>query len=65
MILDTEGLRAPELTSNSADNIMHDNEMAVTIMGISDLTFLNLMKLANPSMNEILEIVIHAFIRLN
>ena len=64
MILDTEGLRAPELTSDTTTNIKHDNEMATTIMGVSDLTLLNVMKLTNPSMNEILEIVIHAFIRL-
>lgn len=62
--MDTEGLRAPELTSNSVKNITHDNEMATTIMGIADLTFMNVMKLASPSMNEILEIVIHAFLRL-
>ena len=62
--MDTEGLRAPELTSNASDNIKHDNEMATTIMGLSDLTFINIMGLSSPSMVEVLEIVIHAFIRL-
>jgi len=35
LIMDTEGLRAPELTSNASDNLKHDNEMATTIMGLS------------------------------
>ena len=52
--MDTEGLRAPELTSNASDNIKHDNEMATTIMGLSDLTFINIIGLSNPSMLEVL-----------
>lgn len=34
--LDTEGLRAPELQSDKAKSLKHDNEMATLIIGMAD-----------------------------
>jgi len=39
--------------------------MATTVIGISDFSIINLDGLANTSMIEILEIVVHAFLRIN
>ncbi len=65
LILDTEGLRAPELLESTTDSMKHDNEMATTVISISDLSVINMMNLTNPSIIEILEIVVHAIIRIN
>ena len=65
ILLDTEGLRAPELLESNTESLKHDNEMATTVMSISDLTLINMMGLTNPSIIEILEIVVHSVLRIN
>ena len=63
--LDTEGLRAPELVGNLSKSIKHDNEMGTFIISIADLTTLNVDGLANVgSMTEILDIVVHAVLKI-
>jgi len=64
MVLDTEGLRAPELITTNTTNYKRDNEMATTVIGLSDLTMINMMKLYNPSIMEILNIVVHAVLKI-
>jgi hypothetical protein len=64
VLLDTEGLRAPEIMSTTkCDSIMHDNVMAATVIGISDLSLVNMMKLFSAPIAEILEIVAESFIK--
>ncbi|XP_065801074.1 interferon-induced very large GTPase 1-like [Muntiacus reevesi] len=61
LVLDTEGLRAPEL-SNTSQN--HDNELATFVIGLGNLTLINIMG-ENPSeMQDILQIVVQAFLRM-
>ncbi|XP_004418688.1 PREDICTED: interferon-induced very large GTPase 1-like [Ceratotherium simum simum] len=61
LILDTEGLRAPEL-SNKSQN--HDNELASFVIGLGNLTLINIFG-ENPSeTQDILQIAVQAFLRM-
>ncbi|KAM3921573.1 up-regulator of cell proliferation-like [Leptodactylus fuscus] len=63
LVIDPEGLKAPELASLE-DSFEHDNELATLVVGLSDVTIINIA-MENPSdMNDVLQIVIHAFIRM-
>ncbi|XP_036171813.1 interferon-induced very large GTPase 1-like [Myotis myotis] len=61
LVVDTEGLRAPEL-SNKSNN--RDNELATFVIGLGNLTLINIFG-ENPSeMQDILQIVVQAFMRM-
>nr|XP_055049675.1 LOW QUALITY PROTEIN: interferon-induced very large GTPase 1-like [Misgurnus anguillicaudatus] len=62
LVVDTEGLRAPELDRRSTRN--HDNELATFVVGLGNLTLINIFG-ENPSeMQDILQIVVQAFMRM-
>ncbi|XP_058863590.1 interferon-induced very large GTPase 1-like [Acipenser ruthenus] len=62
LIVDTEGLRSPELSNKTT--LSHDNELATFIIGIGDATVINIMG-ENPSeMQDILQICVQAFLRM-
>ena len=63
VILDTEGLRAPELDSEISR--FHDNELATFAIGLSHLTIINIMGESPTEMENILQITVHAFLRMN
>ncbi|XP_045706594.1 interferon-induced very large GTPase 1-like [Phyllostomus hastatus] len=61
LVVDTEGLRAPELGNKSKN---HDNELATFVIGLGNLTLINIFG-ENPSeMQDILQIVVQAFMRM-
>ncbi|XP_029771101.1 interferon-induced very large GTPase 1-like [Suricata suricatta] len=61
LVVDTEGLRAPELSSKSQN---WDNELATFVIGLGNLTLINIFG-ENPSeMQDILQIVVQAFLRM-
>ncbi|PAA61199.1 hypothetical protein BOX15_Mlig019641g1 [Macrostomum lignano] len=60
-VLDTEGLRAPEL---GLDKHHHDNELATLVIGLGDVTIINIKGENAAEMKDILQIAIHAFIRM-
>ncbi|XP_053518801.1 LOW QUALITY PROTEIN: interferon-induced very large GTPase 1-like [Artibeus jamaicensis] len=61
LIVDTEGLRAPELSNKSKNR---DNELATFVIGLGNLTLINIFG-ENPSeMQDILQIVVQAFMRM-
>ena len=62
LIVDTEGLRAPELSSD--ESLKHDNELATFVIGIADLTIINIYGEAPGDLNDILQTAAHAFIRM-
>ncbi|XP_060112435.1 LOW QUALITY PROTEIN: interferon-induced very large GTPase 1-like [Heteronotia binoei] len=63
LVIDTEGLKAPEL-AKLEDSYQHDNELATLVIGLSDVTIVN-MSMENASeMKDILQIVAHAFLRM-
>ena len=61
LIVDTEGLRAPELqTANSS----RDNELATFVIGLGDLTIVNIKGETVAEIQDVLQIVIHAMLRM-
>ncbi|KAA0710469.1 Interferon-induced very large GTPase 1 [Triplophysa tibetana] len=62
LVVDTEGLRAPELAGRSTRH--HDNVMATFVVGLGNLTLINIFG-ENPSeMQDTLQIVVQAFLRM-
>ncbi|XP_036372560.1 interferon-induced very large GTPase 1-like [Megalops cyprinoides] len=63
MVIDTEGLKSPEL-AQLADSYEHDNELATLVVGLSDITIINIAMENFTEMKDILQIVVHAFLRM-
>ncbi|XP_031749621.1 up-regulator of cell proliferation [Xenopus tropicalis] len=63
LVIDTEGLKAPELASLD-DSYEHDNELATLVVGLSDITLFNMAMENTTEMKETLQIVVHAFLRM-
>ncbi|XP_030044337.1 interferon-induced very large GTPase 1-like [Microcaecilia unicolor] len=62
LVIDTEGLRALELANKATLN--HDNELATFVIGIGNMTLINIFG-ENPSeMQDILQIAVQAFLRM-
>nr|XP_055038814.1 interferon-induced very large GTPase 1-like [Misgurnus anguillicaudatus] len=62
LVVDTGGLRSLELTGRSTRH--HDNELATFVVGLGNLTLINIFG-ENPSeMQDILQIVVQAFLRM-
>ncbi|XP_062300479.1 interferon-induced very large GTPase 1-like [Scomber scombrus] len=63
VIIDTEGLKSPELVQLD-DSHEHDNELATLVVGLSDITIINIAMENSTEMKDILQIVVHAFLRM-
>uniref|UniRef100_A0A672FFC1 Si:dkey-85k7.12 n=1 Tax=Salarias fasciatus TaxID=181472 RepID=A0A672FFC1_SALFA len=63
MIIDTEGLKSLELTQLD-NSYEHDNELATLVVGLSDITIINIAMENSTEMKDILQIVVHAFLRM-
>ncbi|XP_078508789.1 interferon-induced very large GTPase 1-like isoform X2 [Lissotriton helveticus] len=63
LVIDTEGLKAPELMTLE-DSYDHDNELATMVIGLSDITIVNLAMENATEMKDVLQIVVHAFLRM-
>uniref|UniRef100_H2ZXS5 VLIG-type G domain-containing protein n=1 Tax=Latimeria chalumnae TaxID=7897 RepID=H2ZXS5_LATCH len=63
MVIDTEGLKSPELVKLQDSN-EHDNELATLVVGLSDITLINMAMENSAEMKNILQIVVHAFLRM-
>lgn len=61
MIIDAEGLRAPEMSGQKAH---HDNELATLVIGLSDVAIINIKGETIADMENVLQIVVHELIRL-
>ncbi|KAL0198777.1 hypothetical protein M9458_007317, partial [Cirrhinus mrigala] len=62
LVVDTEGLRSLELAGKSTRR--HDNELATFVVGLGNLTLINIFG-ENPSeMQDTLQIVVQAFLRM-
>ncbi|XP_039465303.1 up-regulator of cell proliferation-like [Oreochromis aureus] len=64
LIIDTEGLKSPEVAQldNSLEN--NDIELATLVVGLSDVTIVNIAMKNSTEMKDILQIVVHAFLRM-
>ncbi|XP_032900534.1 interferon-induced very large GTPase 1-like [Amblyraja radiata] len=63
LVIDTEGLRAPELATLT-DSYEHDNELATFVVGLSNITLVNIGMENIAEMKDILQIVIHSLLRM-
>ncbi|XP_073675044.1 interferon-induced very large GTPase 1-like [Garra rufa] len=61
LVVDTEGLRAIELAGRSTK---HDNELATFVVGLGNLTLINIFGENPAEIQEILQIVVQAFMRM-
>ncbi|XP_009645749.2 interferon-induced very large GTPase 1, partial [Egretta garzetta] len=62
LVIDTEGLRAIEMANKQSLN--HDNELATFVIGIGNMTLINIFG-ENPSeMQDVLQIAVQAFLRM-
>ncbi|XP_025967048.2 interferon-induced very large GTPase 1-like [Dromaius novaehollandiae] len=62
LIVDAEGLRAVEMANKQSLN--HDNELATFVIGIGNMTLINIFG-ENPSeMQDVLQIAVQAFLRM-
>ncbi|KAM5148033.1 interferon-induced very large GTPase 1-like [Mantella aurantiaca] len=62
LVVDTEGLKAVEISQKTTLN--HDNELATFVIGLGNLTLINIYG-ENPSeMQDILQIAVQAFLRM-
>ncbi|TRZ05511.1 hypothetical protein HGM15179_021596, partial [Zosterops borbonicus] len=62
LVVDTEGLRAIEVANKQSLN--HDNELATFVIGVGNMTVINIFG-ENPSeMQDILQIAVQAFLRM-
>ena len=62
LIIDTEGLRAPELSSQETQK--HDNELAAFVIGLANVTLINIFGETPGDIDDILQRAVHAFIRM-
>ena len=60
-MIDSEGLRAPELGEQKTNR---DNELATFVIGLGDFTLLNIKGENSAEITDVLEITIHAFLRI-
>ncbi|XP_053494933.1 interferon-induced very large GTPase 1-like [Ictalurus furcatus] len=62
LVVDTEGLRALEQAEKTT--IHHDNELATFVVGLGNLTLINIFGENPADMQDILQIVVQAFLRM-
>ena len=62
LIIDTEGLRAPEF---QYINKRHDNELATFVVGLADVAIINIFGENQTDLSDILQAVSHGLIRIN
>ena len=60
-VVDTEGLRAPELSMQKYD---HDNEITTLVIGLGDLTIVNIKGENYTEVKDSIQIAVHAFLRM-
>ena len=60
-VIDTEGLRATELGFVDHD---HDNELATLVIGLGDVTIMNIKGENYSEMKDVIQIAVHAFLRM-
>ncbi|XP_060735609.1 up-regulator of cell proliferation-like [Tachysurus vachellii] len=63
LLIDTEGLKSPAL-AQLEDSYDHDNELATFVIGLSDITIINVAMENSTEMKDVLQIAVHAFLRM-
>ena len=63
LVVDTEGLRATEFDSQQTKK--HDNELATFVIGLANVTLINVYGEVPGDIDDILQTSVHAFLRMN
>uniref|UniRef100_A0A4W6FG26 VLIG-type G domain-containing protein n=1 Tax=Lates calcarifer TaxID=8187 RepID=A0A4W6FG26_LATCA len=63
VLIDTEGLKSPDL-AQLEDSYEHDNQLATFVIGLSDVTIINIAMENLTEMKDVLQITAHAFLRM-
>ncbi|KAK2854317.1 hypothetical protein Q5P01_006978 [Channa striata] len=63
VLIDTEGLKSPHL-AQLEDSYEHDNQLATFVIGLSDVTMINVAMENSTEMKDVLQIATHAFLRM-
>ncbi|XP_044213950.1 up-regulator of cell proliferation-like [Thunnus albacares] len=63
VLIDTEGLKSPDL-AELEESYEHDNQLATFVIGLSDVTIINVAMENSTEMKDILQIAAHAFLRM-
>ncbi|XP_056232376.1 up-regulator of cell proliferation-like [Seriola aureovittata] len=63
VLIDTEGLKSPHL-AQLEDSYEHDNQLATFVIGLSDITVINIAMENSNEMKDVLQIATHAFLRM-
>ncbi|KAE8297764.1 Interferon-induced very large GTPase 1 Very large-inducible GTPase-1 [Larimichthys crocea] len=63
VLINTEGLKAPQL-AQLEDSYEHDNQLATFVIGLSDVTIINVAMENSTEMKDVLQIAAHAFLRM-
>ncbi|XP_049573208.1 interferon-induced very large GTPase 1-like [Syngnathus scovelli] len=63
LLIDTEGLKSPDL-AQLEDSYEHDYQLATFVIGLSDVTIINITMENAVEMKDVLRIVAHAFLRM-
>ncbi|XP_053418318.1 interferon-induced very large GTPase 1-like [Nycticebus coucang] len=61
LVVDTEGFRAPEFSNKSQHQ---NNELATFVIGLANLTLINIWEDNSADMQDILQVVVQAFLRM-
>ncbi|XP_076021138.1 interferon-induced very large GTPase 1-like [Genypterus blacodes] len=62
LVVDTEGLSALELAGNTT--LHHDNELATFVIGVGNMTLINIFGENPAEMQDVLQIVVQAIMRM-
>ncbi|XP_054860922.1 interferon-induced very large GTPase 1-like isoform X3 [Amphiprion ocellaris] len=62
LVVDTEGLRAQELAGKATYH--HDNELATFVVGLGNMTLINIFGENPAEMQDVLQIIVQAFMRM-
>ena len=62
LLIDTEGLRSPELHYTNKE---YDNELATFVVGLADVAIINMLGDNHVELSNILQTVTHGLIRIN
>ncbi|XP_047426867.1 interferon-induced very large GTPase 1-like [Mugil cephalus] len=62
LVVDTEGLRALELAGNAT--LHHDDALATFVVGLGNMTLINIFGENPAEMQDVLQIVVQAFMRM-
>ncbi|XP_059204643.1 interferon-induced very large GTPase 1-like [Centropristis striata] len=62
LVVDTEGLRALGFAGNAT--LHHDNELATFVVGLGNMTLINIFGENPAEMQDVLQIVVQAFMRM-